>query len=210
MLVVGAKGFAKEVLEVLSQLNNLDNIAFYDDVNLDIGDYLYNKFPILKNEGQVKDFFSKFGNEFTIGIGNPFLRYKLYLKFINLGGLLCSTISPSAELGNFDVEIGNGSNILTKAIFSNSVKIGKGCVIYYNVVITHDCVLGDFVEVSPGAILLGNVTVGNSTHIGASATIMPKIKIGKNVIVGAGALVTKDLPDNCVAVGIPAKIIKQS
>ena len=57
MLIIGAKGFAKEVLEVLHQNNQTENIAFYDDVNHDIGDFLYNKFPILKNENQAIDFF---------------------------------------------------------------------------------------------------------------------------------------------------------
>jgi hypothetical protein len=53
MIIIGAKGFAKEVLEVLLQLNYTQNIAFYDDVN-QIGDALYDKFPILKNENEVK------------------------------------------------------------------------------------------------------------------------------------------------------------
>ena len=49
MLIVGAKGFAKEVLEVCHQNNELENLVFYDDVNQDIGEQLFNKFPILKS-----------------------------------------------------------------------------------------------------------------------------------------------------------------
>lgn len=209
MLIVGAKGFAKEVLEVFYQLDQLKNIAFYDDVNKNIKGYLYGTFPILKNEGEVKDFFFKNGNEFTIGIGNPFLRHKLYKKFEQLGGELVSTISPFAQIGSNDVIIGQGSNVLCSSVFSNSVTLGKGCIVYYNVLITHDCVIEDFVELSPSAILLGNVRVGAFTQIGANATILPNVKIGKNVVVGAGAVVTKDLPDNCMVLGIPAKIVKE-
>ena len=73
---------------------------------------------------------------------------------------------------------------------------------------THDCIVNDFVELSPNVVLLGNVEVGSFTQIGASSTILPKIKIGTNVIIGAGSVVTKDIPDNCVAVGAPAKVIK--
>ena len=50
MLIVGAKGFAKEVLEVLHQLNETEDVVFYDDVNKDAPDFLYGKFPILKNK----------------------------------------------------------------------------------------------------------------------------------------------------------------
>ncbi|RDI58377.1 acetyltransferase [Flavobacterium glaciei] len=208
MLIIGAKGFAKEILGVFDQLHQLEGIAFYDDVNDDAKEFLFNSFPILKNETQVKEFFIKSGNEFTIGIGNPQLRFQLYEKFIKLGGVFCSTISPKADLGNYDVEIGNGSNILSGAIFSNSVKIGRGCIIYYNVTIAHDCIINEFVELSPNVTLLGHVVVGSFTQIGASTTVLPKVMIGKNVIIGAGSVVTKDIPDNCIAYGIPAKIIK--
>ena len=57
MLIIGAKGFAKEVLEVLYQNNQTENIAFYDDVNDDVCGFLYQQFPILKNEAQAKKYF---------------------------------------------------------------------------------------------------------------------------------------------------------
>ena len=138
MLIIGAKGFAKEVFEVFSDLNQLSNIAFFDDININQGDKLYDIFSILKNENDIKDFFMEHGCSFTIGIGNPVLRYKLYKKISNLGGQVVSSISPFARIGSKEVYIGNGSNVLSNSIFSNSVKIGNCCIVYYNVIITHD------------------------------------------------------------------------
>jgi sugar O-acyltransferase (sialic acid O-acetyltransferase NeuD family) len=209
MLIVGAKGFAKEVLEVIYQMNQTENLVFFDDVNDDIKGSLYGEFPILKTTAEVLNYFKTIDNRFTIGIGNPVLRKKLYDKFISFGGVFTSTISPLATIGFHDVKIGCGTNVLSGTVFSNGTVLGKGCIVYYNSIITHDCRIGDFVEIAPSAILLGNVVVDDFTHIGANATILPKIKIGKNVIVGAGAVVTKDIPDNCVVVGSPAKIIKE-
>ncbi|WP_144210811.1 sugar O-acetyltransferase [Streptococcus constellatus] len=53
------------------------------------------------------------------------------------------------------------------------------------------------------------VTIGNDVWIGGNVTILPGVTIGNNVVVAAGAVVTKDVPDNCVVGGIPAKIIKK-
>ena len=84
MLIIGAKGFAKEVLEVFHQMNKLDDIAFYDDVNKHIDNTLFDRFPILKNIDEAKDFFVKNGGDFTIGVGNPYVRLELYNKFVNI------------------------------------------------------------------------------------------------------------------------------
>ena len=53
------------------------------------------------------------------------------------------------------------------------------------------------------------VTIGNDVWIGANCTILPGVTIGNNVVVAAGAVVTKDVPDNCVVGGVPAKVIKE-
>lgn len=54
-----------------------------------------------------------------------------------------------------------------------------------------------------------DVTIGDNVWIGGSATIMPGIHIGNNVVIGGGSVVTKDIPDNCIAAGNPCRIIRQ-
>lgn len=208
MIIIGAKGFAKEVLEILHQLNQLENLVFYDDVSDDVPEKLFSQFPVLRTIQEASSYFKTVDNRFTIGIGNPILRKQLYDKFISIGGKFTSTISPKANIGSYDVQIGIGTNILIGGILSNSVSIGKGCIIYYNSIITHDCIIGDFVEISPSVTLLGRCEIGSYSKIGANATILPDIKIGNNVIIGAGSVVTLDISDNCMAVGVPAKVIK--
>ena len=53
------------------------------------------------------------------------------------------------------------------------------------------------------------VVIGDDVWIGANAVILPGVTIGRHVVVAAGAVVTKDVPDNCVVGGVPAKVIKQ-
>lgn len=210
MLIIGAKGFAKEVLEICHTNNDLQNLAFYDDVNNDLKGLLYDTFPIIKTIEEAKLFLNQTDDKFTIGIGKPILRKKIADQFTKLGGKLSSTISSKADIGSYGIVIGDGANILDGVKISNDVKMGIAPIIYYNSVVTHDVIIGDFVEISPDVKILGRAKIGNYCQLGAGSIILPDIIIGNNVIIGAGTVVTKDLPDNCTAVGIPAKIIKKT
>lgn len=53
------------------------------------------------------------------------------------------------------------------------------------------------------------ITIGNDVWLGANVTILPGVTIGNNVVIGAGAVVNKDIPDNSLAVGVPARVIKE-
>lgn len=208
MLVVGAKGFAKEILEVLHRNNQTENLVFYDDVSTDIPDKVYDLFPILTNLTEAQAYLQKTDNRFTIAIGNPVLRRLLYDKFIAIGGDFTSTICPHTAIGTFGNQIASGCNIMTGTIITNGITIEKGVLINLNCSISHDSHIQEFTEISPGVNITGHCKIGSYTTIGTNATILPKVTIGKNVIVAAGAVVTKDLPDNCMAAGVPAVIKK--
>ena len=53
------------------------------------------------------------------------------------------------------------------------------------------------------------IRIGNDVWLGANVTVLPGVTIGNNVVVGAGAVVTKDIPDNSLAVGVPARVVKE-
>lgn len=207
MLIIGAKGFAKEVLEICHQNNDLSNLAFYDDVNNDISGKLYGEFPIIKSLEEAKAYFKNVDNRFSIGIGNPRIRETIYNKFIEIGGVFSSTIAQSSIIGHYGNIIGDGCNIMQNTVITNDIVIGKGVLINQISSIGHDVVIGDFVEICPNVSISGNCYIGEGTFIGTNAVILPKINIGKNVVIGASAVVTKDIPDNSTAIGIPAKIL---
>ncbi len=209
MLIIGAKGFAKEVLEVLYQNNTLSRVAFYDDITENMPKKLYNQFEVIRNIKDAQRYFNETCNSFTLGVGGPELRHRLHDKFVKIGGTFTSTISSKATIGNFGNEIKEGCNIMTGSIITNDIYIGKGCLINLNCTIGHDSIINDFVELSPGVNISGNCRIGRFSLLGTNAVLLPKVKIGENVVVAAGAVVTKDIPDNCMVAGVPAIIKKQ-
>lgn len=209
MLVVGAKGFAKEVLEILHQKGETENLCFYDDVSENAPDFLYGNFRVIKDLNTAEEYFEKEDPTFTIGIGNPKLRHLLFEKFTEIGGVYTSTISQNAEIGSFGVEIGDGCNILGGVKISNDVKIGAGTIVYYNSIITHDVVVGKFCEVSPDVKLLGRCIIGDFVQIGSGAVIFPDVTIGNNAVIAAGSVVRSNIPENVMVAGVPAEIKKE-
>lgn len=205
MIIVGCKGFAKELLEVCHQLGRTENLAFFDNISTHLPEQLFGQFPILRSEDEVKAHFKENSKDFALGLGNPKLRMRMCELFENWGGILKSIISPHAAIANFGLEIGPGATILAHATITGSAQIGKGLLMYPNALITHDCVISNFVELSPGATILGNCQLAENVQIGSNATILPNLYIGQNVIVGAGAVVTKNIDNNKLVKGVPAK-----
>ena len=207
MIIVGAKGLAKEVLEIVMRININNEIVFFDNTaNAEAN--LFNQFPILHTEKEVLAYFDKFDNTFSLGLGGPKNRKQLYNYFLKLGGNFKSLISPSATIGHFDNHISEGVIIADGCIITNSITIKKGCLINLNVTIGHDTFIDEFVEICPGVNISGNVTIKKNSFIGSNATILPQITIGKNSIIGAGSVVTKNVPDNVMVAGNPAQVKK--
>lgn len=89
-----------------------------------------------------------------------------------------------------------------------SVTIGDDCFIGPNVSIYTACHSTDPLERNTRREWAEPVTIGDNVWIGGSVTILPGVTIGSNVTIGAGSVVTRDIPDNVVAVGNPCKVIK--
>lgn len=89
------------------------------------------------------------------------------------------------------------------------VIIGDDCFIGPNVSIYTACHSTDPEERNSRKEWAEPVTIGNNVWIGGSVTILPGVKVGNNVTIGAGSVVTKNIPDNVVAVGNPCRVVKE-
>jgi sugar O-acyltransferase (sialic acid O-acetyltransferase NeuD family) len=207
MIIVGAGGHAKEILDVFTDIKETEQLFFFDNVNPHCPEKLFGRFKIIKTFEEAKICFEH-DKRFVLGIGQPKTRLMLSDTFSNIGGQLSSIISPRSFVSTYETNLANGLNVMAGVLISAGAEVGEGSLVNSYACIHHDAKVGRYTEVSPRANILGGASVGDLCSIGTGAVILPKIRVGHNVTVGAGAVVTKDIGDNCVVVGVPARLIR--
>ena len=197
IIIIGGGGHAKVLIDGLEQEGKY-KIQYIVDDNEDLHDLLAYK---VYRRSHLS---ATVAVPLIIAIGNGHIRYQIASS---LQASFISTIHPTAVVSKY-AEVGSGSQIFANAVVNAGATIGNHCIVNTGTVVEHDCMIHDFVHLSPHSSLAGGVTVGAFTHIGIGATIIENVSIGSNVIIGAGAVVVHNIPDNCTAVGIPARPIK--
>lgn len=127
----------------------------------------------------------------------------------------CVTIRPYAQIwSGGTVRIGKGSEIGERCRISiaNSLEIEEKVLLSPNVYITdcnHEYRNVDVPVIDQGIVQRGQkVSIGEGSYVGINTVIVGNVKNGKHCVIGANSVVTKDIPDYCVAVGSPARVIK--
>lgn len=152
MVIIGAGGLAKELLQVYEEIEIGTELVFFDNVTHDLPKLLYQRYRILTRDDELQAYFATHPS-FVVGVGVPRIRKALSEKALKLGGKPATVVGQFNNIGKH-VQIGPGATVLSHVDISNGSTIGDYVLIYYKVVITHDCRIGNFVELSPGATLL--------------------------------------------------------
>lgn len=205
MVLVGASGHARSVLDVLLDAGGHEVVGLLDpgaregiwDIPLLGGDDLL--LPLLR-EGRVEGV--------HVALGSNRLRRKLLALAVSIGYRPVSAISPHAVISRH-ATVGEGVAVMAGAVVNAGAVIGEGCILNTNCSIDHDTKVGAYSHIAPGAALSGNVTVGEGSFLGTGSRVIDGVTIGKFVMLGAGGTATRDLPEGCTAVGVPARVIKE-
>lgn len=201
LAVLGASGHGKVVADC-AELCGWNSIFFFDD-----------SWPDKQGNGAwsvVGDSASLFSrvDEFdgvVVAIGNNKAREKKLKDLGERGAPLISLIHPSALVSRY-ASIDAGSVVFAGVVINANCYVGRGAIINTGSTVDHDCMLGNSVHVSPGAHVAGGVYIGDRSWLGIGSSVNQLVRIGADVIIGSGAAVVCDIPDNCVAVGIPARV----
>ena len=108
--------------------------------------------------------------------------------------MLESSVPVVAQCGGFGFNIEAGDNFFAN---NNSVFVDPGKITF-----------GNNVFIAPNCGFYTAITVGDDVWFGGYTVVLPGVTIGSNVVIGAGSVVTKDIPDNCVAYGNPCRVIR--
>lgn len=201
LLIVGAHGHGKVVLECALSMNKFTKISFMSN-EVETGGI--EGYELLDQNTTSFEYIKDNFDEVIVAVGlNNSARLNLSNKLKEEGIKLATIIHKTAVVSGFS-EIGEGTVISANAVVNPFTKIGKACIIGTAAVVGHDCQISDGVHLSPNATVAGSVHIGKNSWMCMGCNVIHETKIGENVVVAAGATVINNLPDNVLVAGVPA------
>ncbi len=210
LVIVGAGGFGREVLDVVEAINlaaaqvRYEVVGVVDDAPSDRNLSLLDKrgVPYLGDSDELTSRLDAVA--FSIGIGSPSARRAVAMKLEAGGARPITLVHPSASLG-FDVQVGDGSVICAGARVTTNVVIGRYVHLNLNATVGHDSSLGDFVSINPLASVSGDCVLGDEVLVGVAGVILNGLTVGRGATVGGSACVVKDVAGGATVKGVPAR-----
>ncbi len=202
--IIGNGGHAKVITDIYKRIEPTCEIVYFSSqqhIGLNVNDiFLDTEENIIWLNNRVK--------RWHVAIGDPYKRKEKLEFLLNKQFSVFRAIHDQCAISNGTL-IGKGTSIMAGVVINTSVYVGLGCIINTKASIDHDCLINDYVNIGPGCTLTGGVRIGALSNIGAGAIIIPNISVGERCVIGAGAVVIDDIPDGCLAVGNPARIIRR-
>jgi sugar O-acyltransferase (sialic acid O-acetyltransferase NeuD family) len=144
--------------------------------------------------------------------GSPkgYLRRKAIIESLSIDESRFATIIHPSVVTAPDASIGYNTLLMPHVVVSCAVRIGSHCIVLPNTVIAHDSAVGDYCCIGSNVSISGAVSIGSECYIGSGAKVREDIRIGNRSLVGLGANVISDIEAGIVAVGNPAKALRQA
>ena len=211
LVVIGAGGFGREVLDVIEAINDAGSAEHLDVIGvLDDGDpatELLEPYGVA-HLGPVSTLAELDAEvQYVIAVGHPASRRAIDEVAIRTGRDSPVLVHPAAWIGHRSVELGAGTVVCAHAAITNHVRLGRHVHLNLSTAIGHDAVVGNYVTLSPFVVISGGVVVEPEVFFGSGVSVNPGVRVGIGSVVGAGAAVIKDVEPGRTVVGVPARAV---
>ena len=204
LLIWGAGGHAKVVLDIARATGRYEDIALLDDARSAGSDFC--GYPVVGGAEALPSVLAEGFGAVVIAIGDNATRARCYLRALELGFSAPALVHPSSVLSP-SAEVGPGSVVMPLSVLNAYARVAANVIINTGAIIEHDCEVGNHAHISPRALLAGGCKVREYAHVGAGAIVLPGITVGARAVVGAGAVVVDDVSEDATVVGVPARAL---
>lgn len=201
IVIVGAGGFGREVLQYLKDIHGHDPVkGFLDDNAREVEPATLGQQVI----GRISDYRPQADEQFVLAVGNPELRLRFGGELAERGARFCNVIHPLAWVAS-SAELGTGCIIAPFATVGANSRLGDHVVLTFYASVGHDATVGDATALSPYSVTNGGSSLGTAAFLGTAAIVNPLRSVGDHSKVAAGSVVYRNVPERMLASGNPAK-----
>mgnify|MGYP005836463779 CR=1 FL=1 len=211
IVIVGAGGFGREVAQLITDINEekptWEILGFVDDDpgkrEQDIGGL-----AVIRTIGDMA--WPKTRPAIALGIGFPRVKRRIIRQITERfpEAEFPALIHPSASVGR-NVAFGPGCLIAAGCVLTVDINMGSFVLLNLLCTVGHDATIGNFTTCYVNVNLAGYSALEDGVEMGTGSVVIPGKTVGSGSVVGAGAVVVNDIPPNSVAVGVPARVIKE-
>lgn len=201
--IYGSGGAGRETKEIASLQGIWDKIIFIDDT---VSAGLFKGIKRIPFE-EFKMQYNCEETKVVIAMGEPEYKIRLYSKVKECGYRFGNVIHPSVYISPY-AKLGEGIIAQMGSMIAAGACVGNNVTLEQYVVVSHDSIIEDHVQISAFTMVAGHCKIGEGTYIGIGALVRDEIAIGRDTIIGMGSVVVRNIPDCVIAMGNPARVIK--